>query len=151
MKNGKYSDGRKITGIEFINNNTILVSTNDSRIRLMNIFDGRTIQKYKGYTNEKTLIKANFNDTYDLIISASDDNRVYIWDKTSTNIKNSNYEFIKPFRTPHRVQIAMLVNETNYTIFTKKLLLLTKNIFLKNMIVNITNTGRIQILINLVA
>jgi WD40 repeat protein len=151
MKRGKYSNGRKVTGIEFINNNVILVSTNDSRIRLLNIYDGKTIQKFKGHTNEKSLLKAFYDDTYNLVISTSDDNRVYIWDKKPNVLKtNSNCEYIKPFRSPHRVQISMFVDEVNYTIFTKKLLAMTKSIFLKNMIVNVTNTGVIQILINLI-
>ena len=34
---GKHSNGRKVTGLEFINNNEMLISTNDSRIRLFNI------------------------------------------------------------------------------------------------------------------
>jgi WD40 repeat protein len=152
MKSGPYSNGRKITGLEFINNNHVLVTTNDSRIRLMNIHDGRTIQKYKGYTNEKYLIKAHFDDSYNLIISASDDNKVYIWDKLSTNTskKNNNYEFIKPFRSPHRVTISMFISEYNFSIYAKKLLIITNELFARSMIVNITNTGRLQILLNLV-
>jgi WD40 repeat protein len=129
----------------------ILVTTNDSRIRVMNINDGSTIQKFKGNKNEATLIKAYYNDTLDLIISASDDHRVYIWEKTNFNKTNNNYEFIKPFRSPHHPLISMFVSDMNYSHFTKKLLMMSKNIFLMNMIVNITNTGMIQILINLVA
>lgn len=58
-KYGKYSDGRNITGIEFIRNNEILVSTNDSRIRIANI-DGRILYKFKGHENEEGLLKAHY-------------------------------------------------------------------------------------------
>jgi WD40 repeat protein len=36
-KFGKYSKGTKITGLEFVNKNELLVTSGDSRIRLMNI------------------------------------------------------------------------------------------------------------------
>ena len=59
-KIGKYSGGRKITSIEFINRNSLLVSTNDSRVRLVNVFDGKVIQKYKGLVNEEFMLKAYY-------------------------------------------------------------------------------------------
>ena len=34
---GKFSGGRKVTGIRFVNRNTALISTNDDRVRLVNI------------------------------------------------------------------------------------------------------------------
>jgi len=34
---GKYSDGRKVTGLHFANNNELLVTTGDNRIRLFNL------------------------------------------------------------------------------------------------------------------
>jgi len=42
---GKYSKGRKVTGLEFINNHDVLVTTNDSRIRLLNIKENKLKEK----------------------------------------------------------------------------------------------------------
>lgn len=36
-RRGKFSSGRKISGINFINNLEILISTNDSRLRIINL------------------------------------------------------------------------------------------------------------------
>ena len=80
-KSGKFSDGRKITNIEFLNMNLVLITTNDSSVRLVNVNDGKVIQKYKGLKNEEYMIRASFEEIYDLIISASDDGYTYIWKK----------------------------------------------------------------------
>jgi WD40 repeat protein len=80
-KNGKYASGRKITNIDFLNKNAALVTTNDSRIRLVNVNDGKIIQKYKGYLNDEYMIRAFYEEIYDLVISASDDGNVYVWKK----------------------------------------------------------------------
>jgi WD40 repeat protein len=55
---GKYSHGRKITNIHFLNRTKALITTNDSRIRLINISDGKMIHKYKGLVNEEFMIRA---------------------------------------------------------------------------------------------
>jgi uncharacterized protein YuzE len=34
---GKYSDGRKVMGIQFINNSEALITTADSRLRIINL------------------------------------------------------------------------------------------------------------------
>ncbi len=80
-KKGNYSSGTKITNLEFLNNNTILATTNDSSIRLVNASDGKTIQKYKGLINDKTILRAFYEEIYDLVICSSDDGYVYVWKK----------------------------------------------------------------------
>jgi hypothetical protein len=62
----------------------VLITTNDSRIRLVNVADGKTIQKYKGHLNDEYMIRATFEEIYDLIISASDDGFVYVWKKLNS-------------------------------------------------------------------
>jgi hypothetical protein len=80
-KKGGYSDGTKITNLEFLNNNTILATTNDSSIRLVNACDGKSLQKFKGLINEKSILRAFFEEIYDLVICSSDDGYVYVWKK----------------------------------------------------------------------
>uniref|UniRef100_A0A3B5LMX3 WD repeat-containing protein 44 n=1 Tax=Xiphophorus couchianus TaxID=32473 RepID=A0A3B5LMX3_9TELE len=76
---GRNKVGRKITGIEPLpGENKILVTSNDSRIRLYDLRDLSLSMKYKGYVNSSSQIKASFHD-YSFIVSGSEDKYVYIW------------------------------------------------------------------------
>jgi len=59
-KYGRYSNGRKINNIEFTNNSNALITTCDSRIRLINIKEGNLLQKFKGHTNLNKFLKAHY-------------------------------------------------------------------------------------------
>ena len=85
---GKNARGSKITGLQTINipqNNTtsvdtkLLVTSNDSRIRLYNLRDKSLEMKFKGNTNASSHIKARFSDNARYVICGSEDKRVYIW------------------------------------------------------------------------
>ncbi|MBN3301249.1 WDR44 protein, partial [Amia calva] len=77
---GRNRVGRKITGIEPLpGENKILVTSNDSRIRLYDLRDLSLSMKYKGYVNSSSQIKASFSHDYSFIISGSEDKYVYIW------------------------------------------------------------------------
>ncbi|MED6281387.1 WD repeat-containing protein 44 [Characodon lateralis] len=77
---GRNKVGRKITGIEPLpGENKILVTSNDSRIRLYDLRDLSLSMKYKGYVNSSSQIKASFSHDYSFIVSGSEDNYVYIW------------------------------------------------------------------------
>nr|XP_023700595.1 WD repeat-containing protein 44-like [Paramormyrops kingsleyae] len=77
---GRNRVGRKITGIEPLpGENKILVTSNDSRIRLYDLRDLSLSMKYKGYVNSSSQIKATFSHDYSFIISGSEDKYVYIW------------------------------------------------------------------------
>ena len=56
---GKFSSGRKVTGIEFFDDRHVMVTTNDSRVRFVNIISGKTIAKLKGHKNESYHVRAN--------------------------------------------------------------------------------------------
>ncbi|TRY57390.1 hypothetical protein DNTS_024969 [Danionella cerebrum] len=77
---GRNRVGRKITGIEPLpGENKILVTSNDSRIRLYDLRDLSLSMKYKGYVNSSSQIKASFSHDYSYIVSGSEDKYVYIW------------------------------------------------------------------------
>ncbi|XP_028671923.2 WD repeat-containing protein 44 [Erpetoichthys calabaricus] len=77
---GRNRVGRKITGIEPLpGENKILVTSNDSRIRLYDLRDLSLSMKYKGYVNSSSQIKASFSHDYSYIMSGSEDKYVYIW------------------------------------------------------------------------
>ncbi|CAN6615671.1 hypothetical protein TRVA0_006S01750 [Trichomonascus vanleenenianus] len=109
---GRNSKGSKITGIEafllpsnirynhnqpFDSETKLLVSTNDSRIRLYNLYDKSMEAKFKGHENEQGQISASFSSNGLYIISGSEDERTYIWraDKSSDHKKKdiSEYEY----------------------------------------------------------
>uniref|UniRef100_A0A4W3HLT9 WD repeat-containing protein 44 n=1 Tax=Callorhinchus milii TaxID=7868 RepID=A0A4W3HLT9_CALMI len=77
---GRNRVGRKITGIEPLpGENKILVTSNDSRIRLYDLRDLSISMKYKGYVNSSSQIKASFSHDYTYIVSGSEDRYFYIW------------------------------------------------------------------------
>lgn len=95
---GKNSKGSKITGISTVamplnsgGNSTvpgevkIIVSTNDSRIRVYNLRDGSLDTKFKGHENACTQISATFSDDAQYIISGSENKKAFIW-KTGTSV-----------------------------------------------------------------
>jgi len=92
-KRGQHARGKKITGLSFVpgrdpsSSAALLISSNDSRIRL---YDGYTLRtKYKGHHNSSTQIRASFSPKGDYIICGSDDGAVYIWSTAKTYLPGS--------------------------------------------------------------
>ncbi|XP_050680092.1 WD repeat-containing protein 44 isoform X3 [Leptidea sinapis] len=72
--------GRKISGIEPMpNDDKILVTSNDSRIRLYDLRDLNLSCKYKGYVNVSSQIKASFSHDGKYIVSGSENQCIYVW------------------------------------------------------------------------
>ncbi|CAG8564093.1 3399_t:CDS:10 [Diversispora eburnea] len=81
---GRNSTGKKITGIEAMpgtvpGQDKLLISSNDSRIRLYNMRDKSLEFKYKGHENTCSQIRATFSDDGRYIITGSEDRHVYIF------------------------------------------------------------------------
>lgn len=77
---GKNRTGRKISGIEPMpGEDKILVTSNDSRIRLYDLRDLNLSCKYKGYVNMSSQIKASFSPDGQYIVSGSENQCIYIW------------------------------------------------------------------------
>lgn len=90
---GKNSKGSKITGIRTAampltaggSNGTepgevkIMISTNDSRIRVYNLKDGSLDTKFKGHENACTQISASFSEGAQYIITGSENSKTFIW------------------------------------------------------------------------
>ena len=87
---GKDKRGRKVTGIAFVERNEgqcMVVTTNDSRIRLISMDTFGLISKYKGHSNRSRQFRASIrwgcgegvrsssNEKY--IVCASDDDRMW--------------------------------------------------------------------------
>lgn len=57
----------------------ILVTSNDSRIRLYDLRDLNVSCKYKGYVNVSSQIKASFSHDGQYIVSGSENRDIYVW------------------------------------------------------------------------
>lgn len=84
---GKNAKGSKVTGIQVINyppqdpngEVKLLITTNDSRIRVYNLRDKGLELKLKGNQNTCSQIHARFSDDARYIICGSEDRKAYIW------------------------------------------------------------------------
>lgn len=84
---GKNAKGSKITGIQTINfppgssngEVKLLISSNDSRIRLYNFRDKSLEVKFKGHENNYSQIRASFADDAGYVVCGSEDRKAYMW------------------------------------------------------------------------
>ncbi|KAL9129519.1 MAG: hypothetical protein Q9217_002043 [Psora testacea] len=84
---GKNAKGSKVTGIQAISyppddhngEVKILITSNDSRVRVYNLRDKGLELKLKGNENSCSQIHATFSDDAKYIICGSEDRKAYIW------------------------------------------------------------------------
>jgi WD40 repeat protein len=83
---GKNAKPSKICSIDTINMSEreradvkLLISSNDSRIRLYNFRDKSLETKFKGHKSEERIIKAQFSDNGQYIVGGSEDKAAFIW------------------------------------------------------------------------
>lgn len=90
---GKHHEKIKITGIESVDDTKILVTTNDSRIRLYDLRDLSLVCKYKGCTNISSQIRATVSPDNKYIVCGSENSSFYLWPmyETSSQRKDRNY------------------------------------------------------------
>lgn len=90
----------KITGIEIFDNvqakahddpltrYNILVSTNDSKIRLLSSSLKTLITRFKGLSNQGSSIAASMSEDRKYVVSGSEDSWVYIWENSNSIVTN---------------------------------------------------------------
>ena len=147
---GKNALGKKVTNIEFVNRNSALVTTADSRIRLVSMPDGKLIHKYKGHVNEVAMIRAHVDTLHDVVVTGSENGHCYLWNKMNKengNKKNYAYEYFKPF-SKDIVESTRIVPDICLAGYIKKFYKLTTNIFIHSVVINATDKGRLQVLLN---
>ncbi|OQU94238.1 WD domain-containing protein [Cladophialophora immunda] len=94
---GKNAKGSKITGIDTISvpregsqpDVKLLITSNDSRVRMYNLKDRTLEVKFRGNENSCSQIHASFSDDGKYVICGSEDRKVYIW-PTSVNERPEN-------------------------------------------------------------
>ncbi|XP_019058432.1 PREDICTED: WD repeat-containing protein 44 [Tarenaya hassleriana] len=79
MQYKKKAQAKKITGFQFspINPSEVLVTSADSRIRILN--GTELTHKFKGFRNTSSQIAAYYTQDAKHIVSASEDAQVYVW------------------------------------------------------------------------
>jgi len=174
-RNKKGSMKKKITDIKFIRKNEILVTTNDNRIRIININDGSVLQKFKGHQNSEGILKCDFCENYEIIISPSEDKYVYLWNRekkkqldimndliidinTKTNINKEkilnkkiiDYEYFKPKYSERKefCTQCLFLDGQNLINYNHKLFNNELLIYIKNIFFLTTNKGNIQVILN---
>lgn len=86
-RTGLYSKGRKVTGLEVYDEQIVCVSTNDSRIRFVNVVTGEILLKIKGHVNTHYLITAVLSPDSKYLLSASEDGNCYFWSSVDVRIQ----------------------------------------------------------------
>lgn len=84
---GRNAKGSKITGIQTMNfppgdpngDVKLLITSNDSRVRLYNLRDKALEMKFRGNENTCSQIHASFSDDARYVICGSEDRKAYIW------------------------------------------------------------------------
>ncbi len=98
-RSGKNSGGKKVTGLQFSpDGRYLLVTTNDSRLRLYDMDDFSMVSKYKGLVNDELQIKARFSPDGSKIICGSESENVFVWDTITDGRKDNHSESYETFR-----------------------------------------------------
>ncbi|CEQ41043.1 SPOSA6832_02722 [Sporobolomyces salmonicolor] len=97
---GKNSKGKKITSLcpfplPSTGGERLLVTSNDSRMRLYHTMDKMVEVKYAGHENTSSQIRASFSDDGRWVISGSEDRHVYIWDSGLTPKADGGFHLLK--------------------------------------------------------
>jgi hypothetical protein len=79
-----------VTGVEFLDDSIVCVTTNDSRIRFINTFRARVVLKLKGHKNIDYMIKAGMSWDRKFLICASDDGHCYFWNNVVARVTDMN-------------------------------------------------------------
>ncbi|CAK9436776.1 uncharacterized protein LODBEIA_P12980 [Lodderomyces beijingensis] len=104
--------GNKITGIEVFENPahgisdqpgpnldkwTVLITTNDSKVRMVSTDRKKLITRFKGYVNNSSSIAAAINYDHKYVIAGSEDHYCYVWENNNSIINNKLRQSVKEF------------------------------------------------------
>ncbi|KAF2762873.1 WD40 repeat-like protein [Pseudovirgaria hyperparasitica] len=118
---GKNAKGSKITGIQAVcvpaDSNSgevkILVTSNDSRIRLYNLRDKNLEAKYKGHENNQSQIRASFSPDASYVITGSEDRKAYIFSTTASESEKRNQHAVEMFEAHTSISTCAIMAPTS--------------------------------------
>lgn len=117
---GKNAKGSKISSIETLSvppdkeggEVKLLVSSNDSRIRLYSLRDKSLEMKFKGHKSEERSIHATFSDDARYIVTGSEDKGAYIYSTCSPETEKPNQRPIEYFEASNSKTTWMVLSPT---------------------------------------
>ncbi|CAG9316688.1 WDR44_2 [Blepharisma stoltei] len=98
-RRGLLSGGKRVTGLEFMDEEHLCVTTNDSNIRLYRYKDNLLLQKYKGTENIKFPIRSSLSEDGEHLLCGSEKGRIFIWNTNrscDSPGKNNSHESFCP-------------------------------------------------------
>ncbi|KAM0260155.1 hypothetical protein ACHAQJ_002920 [Trichoderma viride] len=111
---GKNAKGSKITGIKTTTAKgtgdvKVLISSNDSRVRIYNLKNRMLEVKFKGLENQSSQIHARFSDDGTYVICGSEDRKAYMWNTNTTEAETKDRQPYECFDAhPEVVTTALL-------------------------------------------
>lgn len=116
---GFYSNGRRVISLSFLSTNFLLVSTADSRIRIMKFDEeSKLVHKFKGHKNT-SFIPAMYVRSDDYVMSGSENGKIYFWKIQNDKNKQKDYESIE-FRKRKNPEFAVLAPKKLYESISAK-------------------------------
>jgi hypothetical protein len=100
---GKNAKGSKVTGIRTMTfppddpngEVKVLITSNDSRVRIYNLKDKSLEMKLRGHENTCSQINASFSDDARYVITGSEDKRCYLWTLGPSDAEKRPLEFFE--------------------------------------------------------
>ncbi|KAF1846964.1 WD40 repeat-like protein [Cucurbitaria berberidis CBS 394.84] len=114
---GQNAKGSKITGIQATywppgsanGEVKLLVSSNDSRLRVYNMKDKSLEMKFRGHENNCSQIRAALADSSGHIICGSEDRKAYIWSTTATEGEKRNERPVEMFEAHNSITTCTVI------------------------------------------
>lgn len=118
---GKNSKGSKVTGIDTISiphenghaDVKLLITSNDSRIRMYNLKDRMLEVKFRGNENSCSQIHASFSDDGKFVICGSEDRKVYIWPTGPIERQDSDKRPVEVFEAHSSIVTSAIMVSTH--------------------------------------
>ncbi|KAL7919579.1 WD40-repeat-containing domain protein [Trichoderma austrokoningii] len=114
---GKNAKGSKITGIKTAANPgtgevKVLISSNDSRVRIYSLKSRMLEVKFKGLENQSSQIHARFSDDGTYVICGSEDRKAYIWNTNASEADTKDRQPYESFDAHPEVVTTALIAPT---------------------------------------
>jgi WD40 repeat protein len=114
---GQNAKGSKITGIQATywppgsesGEIKLLISSNDSRLRLYNFKDKSLEIKLRGHENNCSQIRGAFADSSGHIICGSEDRKAYIWSTTAPEGEKQNQRPVEMFEAHNSITTCTII------------------------------------------
>lgn len=117
---GKNAKGSKITGIRTITyplgdpegDIKVLITSNDSRVRMYNLRDKSLEMKFRGHENTCSQINASFSEDAQYVICGSEDRKAYIWNTGPIDSENKDKRPLEIFEAHSDMVTAAVMAPT---------------------------------------